>query len=215
MDLNNGIPYELTAVDLQKCMPAADPKNVVLFAPKLQSAMAEYEIDTTRRAAAFLAQIAHETEELTHLVENLNYTAKRLLQIFPKYFNVDTADQYARQPEKIANRVYANRMGNGPEESGDGWKYRGRGCFMYTGLENYELASRELKYDFVKNPDDLTKPGPASFSAALYWHNRRLNRKADIDAMTSISKAINGGTIGLEDRLQHWARCAKVLKVEI
>lgn len=191
MDLNNGIPYELTPADLQKCMPAADPKNVVLFAPKLQSAMAEYEIDTTRRAAAFLAQIAHESGSLKYV------------------------------EEIASGEAYEGREDLGNTDTGDGKLFKGRGLIQITGRSNYSELSKELSYNFVLRPEDLEKPGPAAYSAAWFWWSRHLNRLADIDAFEKISARINGVNKktgkpnGMEDRLKHWAVCRKVLKVEI
>lgn len=191
MDLNNGIPYELTAVDLQKCMPAATPENVAKFAPKLQSAMAEYEIDTTRRAAAFLAQIAHESGSLKYV------------------------------EEIASGEAYEGREDLGNTDPGDGKLFKGRGLIQITGRSNYSELSKELSYNFVLRPEDLEKPGPAAYSAAWFWWSRHLNRLADIDAFEKISARINGVNKktgkpnGMEDRLKHWAVCRKVLKVEI
>lgn len=191
MDLNNGIPYELTPADLQKCMPAADPKNVALFAPKLQSAMLEYEIDSTRRAAAFLAQIAHESGSLKYV------------------------------EEIASGEAYEGREDLGNTDPGDGKLFKGRGLIQITGRANYSELSKELSYNFVLRPEDLEKPGPAAYSAAWFWWSRHLNRLADIDAFEKISARINGVNKktgkpnGMEDRLKHWAVCRKVLKVEI
>ena len=185
MELNTGIPYELTAEDLQKCMPDADPQNVAVFAPKLQSAMIKYGIDTTRRAAAFLAQIAHESGSLKYV-------------------------------EEIASgEAYEGRADLGNTEPGDGKRFKGRGLIQITGRANYKELSAELGYDFIAHPEDLEKPGPAAYSAAWFWDSRHLNRLADIDAFDKITRRINGGLNGIEDRRKHWRQCAAVLKVEI
>lgn len=215
MELNAGISYELTIEHLQKFLPAGNPDTVAAFFPKLQSAMVKYEINTTRRAAAFFAQICHESSQLNRLEENLNYSADRLLAVFPKYFTAASAKEYARNPEKIANRVYANKGGNGGEETGDGWKYRGRGPFQYTLKDNYHFATAELKYNFIADPDAMLKPGPGAFSAALYWERHGLNRLADIDAFEKLTKKINTAGLGMADRLNHWQRIRGILKVEI
>lgn len=201
---------------LKKCMPAATDANVELFTVPLVNAMARYQIsESNRRMAAFLAQVAHESACLKYTSENLNYSATGLLKVFGKYFSPDQAQQYARNPEMIANRVYANRMGNGPEESGDGWKYRGRGLIQLTGRDNYELLSHALGVDFIKDPDLLEKPAAAALSAGWYWHTNGLNTIADIDGFERITRKINGGLNGLADRKEQWARCRQALHVVI
>jgi len=200
---------------LKKCMPAATIETCRLFAPHLTSAMVVYNISKTpRRTATFLANLAHESGSLNNLEENLNYSAKRLLQIFPKYFTVESADQYARQPQKIANRVYANRMGNGDEASGDGWKFRGRGPTMNTGKYMYQMLTKELNYDFIADPAALLKPGSGSHAAAWFWDYNGLNRTADIEGLQKIRKKVNGGLIGYEDFLQHYYHIKEVLQVD-
>lgn len=185
MDLNAGIPYELTAADLQKCMPSASPANVAKFFPKLQSGMQKYGINTTRRAAAFLAQIAHESGSL-HYVEEI-----------------------------ASGDAYEGRKDLGNTEPGDGKRFKGRGLIQITGRNNYAEVSKELSYNFIAAPEDLEKPGPAAYSACWFWFDRGLNRLADIDAFEKITKRINGGLNGLSDRLNHWQRIRGILKVEI
>jgi putative chitinase len=203
----------VTIEQLKACMPYASEANIDRFHGPLNMAMSRYQIHTSRRQAAFLAQIAHESGSLSKTRENLNYSAKRLLEVFPKYFTEESAVAYANKPEMIANRVYADRYGNGPESSGDGWKYSGRGLFMITFKDNYDAVSRALSYGFINSPEKLELPGAASLSAGWFWNEKGLNRLADIDAFTKITKIINGGTNGLEDRIEHWERCKKALKV--
>jgi putative chitinase len=180
----------------------------------LEQIIPDYEITTKPRVAAFMAQCAHESSEFTVLQENLNYSTDGLQKVFKKYFpSLEIAAQYARQPEKIANRVYANRMSNGPESSGDGWRYRGRGVIQITGRDNYTRCSRDLYEDdiLVKNPDKLTTKDGAIYSACWYWWGRNLNALADAGDMLSITKKINGGTIGLSDRLEHYNKFLQML----
>ena len=159
-------------------------------------------INTKERVCMFLAQCGHESGGFTLTVENLNYGAKGLLSTFPKYFkNVNEAILYERKPEKIANKVYANRMGNGPESSGDGWKYRGRGFIQLTGKSNYEAFSKDMDIDTVNNPD-LVKDdlSIAIRSAVWFWNKNNLNSYCDKGDFIGLTKRINGGTNGLSDR---------------
>jgi putative chitinase len=160
------------------------------------------EINTSLRLCHFLAQIIHESGHFKYKSENLNYSAKALRSVFGKYFKTDAvANEYARKPEKIANRVYANRMGNGDEASGDGWKYRGRGLIQLTGKCNYDACGKAIGLDLLGNPDLLTESAEASVLAACwFWNKNGLNQFADKDDITTITKRINGGTNGLEDR---------------
>lgn len=168
----------------------------------LNDAMAEYGITTPARQAAFLAQVAHESARLGVLEENLNYSAEGLVKVFPRHFPaLKAAALYARRPEKIASKVYANRLGNGDEESGEGWLYRGRGLIQITGADNYRACGTALGLDLIASPEKLTIPRPAAFSAAWFWSSRNLNALADHGDFTAITKAINGGTNGLQDRL--------------
>jgi putative chitinase len=160
----------------------------------------KYEINTPLRIAHFMAQIEHESG-LKPISENLNYSSERLRQIFPKYFISKTdADRYARQPERIANRVYANRMGNGNEASGEGWKYRGRGFIQITGKMNYFQLANDTALDCLKNPDLLLEEPNALISALWFWNLRKLNALADKNDLKGITRKINGGYNGLEHR---------------
>lgn len=167
----------------------------------------DYEVTTAPRVAAFMAQCAHESGQFTVLQENLNYSAAGLRKIFPKYFPTDElANQYARQPEKIANRVYGGRMNNGPEATGDGWRFRGRGIIQITGRDNYTRCSQDLYEDdtLVQDPDKLCSKDGSIYSACWFWWGRGLNDFADAGDMLTITKRINGGTIGLDDRMKHY-----------
>lgn len=158
-------------------------------------------IITTNRIAGFVAQCGHESGGFTRFVENLNYSSEGLMKTFPKYFPTkDLADQYARQPEKIANKVYANRMGNGPEESGDGWKFRGRGLIQLTGFTNYYTCDKVIKKDLAIKPEYLETLEGAVKSAVWYWTYRNLNECCDQDDVVTMTKKINGGTLGLSER---------------
>jgi putative chitinase len=169
--------------------------------------------NTKPRVAAFLAQLGHESAQFKAVKENLNYSAPALVKVFPKYFPDDaTAIMYARQPEKIANRVYANRMGNGTEASGEGWKYRGRGYIQCTGKNNYTACGKYLGWDLVNHPELLELADGAVKSAVWYWTSNNLNRFCDVGDMKGLTKAINGGYIGLEDRIAHYNQLLAVLQ---
>ena len=146
-----------------------------------------------------MSQIEHESN-LKPISENLNYSKDGLLKIFSKYFNEKTATEYSRNPIKIANKVYSNRMGNGDENSGDGWKYRGRGFIQLTGKDNYKSLSEYTGIDFVNNPDLLLEEANALISAIWFWNKNNLNKYADLDDINSITKKINGGFNGIEHR---------------
>lgn len=158
-----------------------------------------------KRVAAFLAQTAHESGGFTAIKENLNYSKDGLRKIFGKYFPTDElAQQYARQPEKIANRVYANRMGNGPEESGDGYRFCGRGLIQLTGRQNYTKLAADLGISVEETAAYLETPNGAVSSAGWFWDNNNLNQYCDRDDFVTLTKRINGGTIGLADRQHHY-----------
>ena len=161
--------------------------------------------------AAFVAQAAHESGNFTALHENLNYRAVTLRKVFPKYFPTDEmVAQYAQQPERIANRVYANRMGNGPEESGDGFRYCGRGLIQLTGQQNYQSFADSIETPLEQIPDFLQTFEGAVQSACWFWENNNLNQYADADDILTMTKRINGGTIGLEDRKRHYEHAKHV-----
>ena len=171
----------------------------------LNNILPEYEIDTPQRVAAFLAQCAHESNNFKALKENLNYKAESLMRVFKKYFpTMDLAQQYAHNQEAIANRVYANRMGNGPEESGDGFRYCGRGLIQLTGHDNYQSFADSIETDIADVPEYLQTFEGAVQSACWFWETNNLNQWADAGDILTLTKRINGGTIGLEDRIKHY-----------
>lgn len=175
------------------------------FADPLLATMAQYKISTPERACMFIAQVAHESGDFKYVAENLNYSADALLRVFPKYFpSRALAEQYARQPEKIASRVYAGRMGNGPEESGDGWRFRGHGLIQVTGKDNHRQCSVALFGDdrLLREPELLMQPAHAAASAGWFWQSRELNALADADRFEDITRKINGGLNGQEDRVR-------------
>jgi putative chitinase len=177
----------------------------------LNKILPDYGIDTPQRVAAFVAQAAHESGNFTALHENLNYRAVTLRKVFPKYFPTDEmAAQYAQKPEKIANRVYANRMGNGSEESGDGFRYCGRGLIQLTGQQNYQNFADSIETPIEQVPDFLQTFEGAVQSACWFWENNNLNQYADTDDILTMTKRINGGTIGLEDRKKHYEHAKHV-----
>ena len=171
-------------------------------------------ISTPMRMAHFLAQCAHESMGFTRLTENLNYSAKRLMQVFPKHFNPAQAYLYAGNPMKIANRIYANRMGNGSESSGDGWRYRGRGYIQLTGMANYSAYQKSgfCVGDLLSNPDWLTSSPGRMKSSMWYWYSHKCNTLADRDDIRSITKRINGGLNGLKERTDYLVKFKKILK---
>jgi putative chitinase len=181
------------------------PQIVIDSIPEVAS---KFGINTPLRVAHFLAQCGHESGGFRVTSENLNYSAKGLVGIFKKYFPTEAiANQYARQPQKIANKVYANRMANGSEASGDGYKFRGRGYIQLTGRDNYTQFGKAIGVDIASNPDSVSSTY-ALASAAWFWSKNGLNKLADGGAtdsvVTSITKRVNGGTIGLPDRIKHF-----------
>jgi len=166
---------------------------------KYKTLFEKYGLTTKLRIAHFMAQIEHESG-LKPISENLNYSKDGLLNTFSKYFNSDNANFYARKPELIANKVYCNRMGNGNYESGDGWKYRGRGFLQITGKENYFRLANDTDLDCLKNPDLLLEEPNAMISALWFWNLKGLNKLADKNDIVGITKKINGGINGIEHR---------------
>ena len=182
-------------------------------AEAIMKVMPEIGIDTVLRQAAFIAQIAHESSELTRLVENLNYGAAGLVATFHKYFpNIEEATPYARDAQRIANKVYANRMGNGDEASGDGWKYRGRGPIQITGKDNYQACGDELNLSLLDIPDILLDPENGIRSAGWFWNKNKLSELADKGDMTTITHRINGGSMGIVERMKYYMKALEVLK---
>jgi len=193
----------ITEKNFKTLIPDVNWRYASKYVPLFEVVLPKYTINTPIRKVHFLAQIAHESGGFKYVSENLNYSAKALYGVFRKYFpTIDAAQSYARQPEKIANKVYANRMGNGTETSGDGWKYRGRGLIQLTGKSNYQALSKATQKDFISNPELMTNPEWALTSACWYWQKRNINRYADTDDIHMVTKRINGGYNGLQNR-QH------------
>ena len=172
----------------------------------------KFDISTPERQACFLGQCAHESGGFTALSENLNYSAASLCRVWPKRFPTMTDGQNCeRNPQKIANKVYASRMGNGDEESGEGYAYRGRGLIQLTGKSNYEACGEALSVDLVENPDLVATPQYAALSAGWFWNKNKLNVYADKNDMEGLTKKINGGTHGIEDRVARTQAAIDVL----
>jgi putative chitinase len=171
-----------------------------------------YGIDSPKRVAAFIAQCAHESGNFRFLKENLNYKAESLNKTFKKYFpTLESAQPYAKKPEMIANKVYANRMGNGDEASGDGFRYLGRGLIQLTGKNNYTLFAAAIDTPLEEIPEYLGTFEGAVQSACWFWEQNNLNPIADQGDIITLTKRINGGTIGLEDRIKHYNHALHVL----
>ena len=192
---------------------AQDPES---WAESMNNVFPTYDINTPHRIAAFLAQCGHESGGWTTFEENLNYSAQGLNSIFKKYFpTLESAQPYARKPQMIANKVYGGRMGNGPESSGDGYKYRGRGPIQLTGAANYKAFAQEMFDDWQNlydNPDWVTSDRDfALMSAIWFWNKNKLNVQADSGDIKLMTKKINGGYIGLEDRIKHYNEAIHLL----
>jgi putative chitinase len=176
---------------------------------KYKTLLNSYNVNTPIRLAHFFAQIEHESG-LKPISENLNYSAERLLVVFPKYFKKEQSLAYARQQSRIANRVYANRMGNGNEASGDGWKYRGRGFIQITGKNNYLMLSKDARIDCFNNPDLLLQEDYAMISALWFWNKNKLNSYADTGDIIGLTRRINGGLNGIEHRKELLIKYKKI-----
>lgn len=201
---------QITEQQLKQILPSN--KNIPELCEALNNVLPRYNINTKNRIAGFLAQCGHESLDFTVLRENLNYSARGLRLTFPKYFRDDTiANQYARQPQRIANRVYANRMGNGNEASGDGWKHRGRGAIQLTGKNNYTSFSKSINKTVDETIAYLETLGGAVESACWFWTTNMLNRTCDKDDIMAMTRIINGGTKGLEDRINRYERAKRIL----
>jgi putative chitinase len=178
----------------------------------LDQLLPDYDITTPARVAAFVAQCAHESADFVFIKENLNYRAATLTKVFPKYFPNDAAAAaYAGRPEKIANRVYANRMGNGDEASGDGYRYCGRGLIQLTGKDNYTFFAGSMEIPVEEASDYLATFEGAAQSACWFWETNNLNRYADSGDIKGMTKVINGGYIGLENRISHYEHALHVM----
>jgi len=209
--MSDGFKFNFSKDKLAKIIPG----NPYLdnWYEALSKILPNYEIDTAPRVAAFLAQCAHESGGFKFLKENLNYRAPTLRKVFPKYFPTDAlAAQYAGQQEKIANKVYANRMGNGDEASGDGFRYCGRGLIQLTGKENYSWFAASMGLEVEDVTEYLSTFEGAVQSACWFWESNNLNQYADNGDILTMTKRINGGTIGLADRKKHYSHAVHVLQ---
>jgi putative chitinase len=178
----------------------------------LEQALPDYDINTPPRVAAFVAQCAHESGGFRFLKENLNYKAESLSRVWPKYFkDPAVAQQYAHNQEAIANRAYANRMGNGSEASGDGWRFCGRGLIQLTGRSNYQAFADSIETDINDIPEYLATFEGAVQSACWFWESNNLNKWADAGDILTLTKKINGGTLGLADRQKHYEHALHIL----
>jgi putative chitinase len=200
----------ITKDQLQSFFEDTDEEVIDAFVEPLNKAMEHFEINNPNRIAMFLAQVGHESAGLTATKENLNYKAASLLKVFPKYFRDKNPEEYAHNPEKIANLVYSNRMGNGDEDSGDGYKYRGRGLIQLTGHDNYKHFSDSMGIDVDEAVTYLESPEGAAMSAAWFWNSRHLNAVADAGDILKATKLINGGTIGLEERKELYEEALEI-----
>lgn len=187
------------------------------WAEAMTELFSDYAINTRERVWMFLAQCGHETGEFTVFEENLNYSVDGLMKVFKKYFpTIELAQQYARQPQKIANRVYANRLGNGPEESGDGWKYRGRGCIQLTGKNNYTRFAKATWKDWemvVNDPDRVREDKFTCLLTALwFWSINKINPLCDAGDINGVTRIINGGLNGLKHRTELYEKAKLIFQ---
>lgn len=178
----------------------------------LNATFERFDISTPVRQAAFIGQCGHECGNFRILEENLNYRAETLMKLWKSRFpTIEIANEYARNPKKIANKVYSSRMGNRDEASGDGYRFRGRGCIQLTGSANYHHAGQALGVDFIMEPDLVATPQYAALTAGWFWNTHKLNQFADVRDFKTMTKKINGGFIGLEDRIKHINHALEVL----
>lgn len=203
----------LTEEQVKKNYPTSKPEVVKALIASMSILAEKYGLSSPLRMSHFLAQTAHESGGFRLIEENLNYSADGLNKIFPKYFirAGRDAQAYHRQPEKIANVVYASRMGNGDTASGEGYKFRGRGLIQLTGKSNYSALATDLGVSIDETVAYLATPEGAVESAAWFWNKNGLNTLADKDDVTAVTKKINGGTIGLDDRIKHTKEFKQIL----
>jgi putative chitinase len=207
--------FNFTQDKLQQCL--SNNREIDQWFPLLEGYLEFYEINTVERVAAFLSQTGHESLNFTATHENLNYGAPGLMTTFKKYFPTqELADAYARQPEKIANRVYANRMGNGDEASGDGWKYRGRGIIQLTGHDNYKACSLAVFQDerLLEDPNWLESKEGCVVGACWFWNTRFINKAADAEDTDAVTRLVNGGLNGIDDRRARYASYKEILSAD-
>ena len=208
-------PVLISDHQLKEIVPYISNEALHLYLAPLNEKMHDFEITTSLRIVHFISQVAHESGAFRYNKENLNYSARALRSVFGKYFKTDQeAESYARQPELIASRVYANRLGNGDESSGEGWEYCGRGLIQLTGRDNYLRCGESLGIDLVAQPDTVANdPFCAVAAAAWYWDSRNINKFADMDDVEKVTSLINGGLNGLDDRKQYLVRAKRVFNI--
>ena len=203
----------LTLNQLKQLLPRN--QHVSYWHHALEQLLPDYEINTPRRMAAFIAQCAHESAQFTVLKENLNYKPMSLRKLFPKYFDTDElAQQYCSKPNKqaaIANRIYASRMGNGDEASGDGYRFSGRGLIQLTGRATWQEFADSIETSLTDLDEYMQTFEGACQSACFFWESRKLNQWADAGDLITLTKKINGGVIGLEDRKKHYEHALHIL----
>lgn len=206
----DGIDMQLTVQQFSTLFSAN--KHAAEWVEALNAVLPKYGIDTPIRLAAFLSQCGHESMGFTVMLENLNYSAEALMRVFPKYFTLTQAHQYARQPQAIGNRVYANRMGNGNEDSGDGYRHRGHGLIQLTGKDNHRAFAASIGMPLDDAMAYMQTKAGAVESACYYWSTRGLNAVADTGDVVALTKKINGGVNGLAERKALYDKAVKVLK---
>ena len=207
--MSQGFAFNFTSEQLAQIIP--NNSYIAEWYDAVSRILPDYEINTIPRVAAFLAQCAHESANFTALKENLNYTAASLSRVWPSRFPPDIAEQYAHNQEMIANRAYSDRMGNGSEESGDGWRYAGKGLIQLTGKDNYTRFAESIQTPVEQLPEYLGTFEGAVQSACWFWETNGLNQFADNGDILTLTKRINGGTLGLEERTQHYQQACQVL----
>jgi putative chitinase len=200
----------VTFEQLNEFFEDTDEDIIQRFVEDLNTVMEFYEINNKQRISMFLAQVGHESGGLRTIKENLNYSADRLKVIFPKYFRGVDPAPFAKNPAKIANRVYASRMGNGDEASGDGYRYCGRGLIQLTGKSNYQAFAADMSWTLEEATEAMGTEEGACWSAGWFWDSRELNQWADKGDIVTVTKKINGGTIGLEDRKSHYEAALEI-----
>lgn len=211
---SSGFDFDFTI----EILDALVPKNPYIdsWYEAMIKILPDYDINTKLRVAAFVAQCAHESGNFRFIKENLNYRAETLTRLWPRLFPPEIAKRYASMPNKqeaIANRAYGNRMGNGPEESGDGYRFCGRGLIQLTGRNNYENYAQSLEISLEEAVEHLTTFEGCVQSACWFWESNNLNQFADRRDMVTLTKRINGGTIGLQDRIKHYNHACHILGI--
>ncbi len=197
---------------LAQAVPTVSRQKLELYYDGLMVVFQEADLSNGQRQSCFLAQVVHESMSFIAVKENLNYSADGLLRVFPYYFKTqEQAQAYARNPEKIASYVYGSRLGNGPASTGEGWRYRGRGLIQLTGKSNYIACGNDIGVDLLNDPEYLESPEGAPRSAGWFWTTRGLNSYADGGDMETITRRINGGLNGYDDRMQHYNQAISIL----